>query len=248
VSPLSILVLSLAAFATSTVSAILGMAGGIALLAVMALLVPPASVVPIHGVVQLASNFTRSIAYLKSVHWPVFFRFAPPAALGMFAAAWLWSGDKLSWFKPGIGAFILIFLVWRRFKPKMRNLPMAVYVPLGLAAGFLSIWVGATGPFIAPFFLRDDFEKERVIATKAVCQSWLHFLKLPAFLALGYDYRGDVPLLAVLLACVVAGTAFGKRLLSRIEEASFVFYYECVLGAIAASLLLEPLLRRGLSL
>lgn len=242
-SALSVVILAVAAFATSAVSAILGMAGGISLLAVMALLIAPASVVPIHGVVQLASNFTRSIAYLKSVHWPVFLRFAPGAAAGMALAASLWSGDKLAWFKPGIGVFILAFLVWRRYKPKLRNLPTGVYAPLGLCAGFLSIWVGATGPFIAPFFLRDDFEKERVIATKAVCQTWLHFLKLPAFLALGYDYRGDFPLLAVLLVCVVAGTAFGKRLLKRIDEAAFVFYYECVLGAIAVSLVLEPFFR-----
>jgi uncharacterized membrane protein YfcA len=243
VGPIAIGILAVAAFATSTVSAILGMAGGISLLAVMALIVPAGSVVPIHGVVQLASNLTRTIAFIKTVHWPVFLRFAPTAAAGMAGAAMLWSGEKLSWFKPGIGLFIIAFLIWRHNKPKLRNPPMAVYPPLGLAAGFLSIWVGATGPFIAPWFLRDDFEKERVIATKAVCQTWLHFLKLPAFLALGYDYAADIPLLAILLVCVVGGTHFGKKLLEGIEEKKFVFYYECVLAAIAATLVVEPFFR-----
>ena len=236
-------VLAIAALATSTISAILGMAGGISLLAVMTLILPSASIVPIHGVVQLASNFTRTIAFLKHVYWPIVFRFMVPAAVGMSLSAWMWSGDKLSWFKPAIGVFILVFLYWRRHKPKLRNLPLWVYMPLGLFAGFLAIWVGATGPFLAPFFLRDDFSKENVIATKAITQSWLHFLKLPAFLSLGFDYTADIPLLAVLLVCVVVGTHLGKRILEKIDEASFILYFEIVLGLIGLYLIVAPLFK-----
>lgn len=218
------------------------MAGGISLLAIMTLLMPPATIIPVHGAVQLVSNLTRTFAFRKHVHWPIFARFAVPAVLGVCFSTWTWSGDKLEWFKPIIGVFILVFLFWRHRKPKLRNLPMWIYAPLGLAAGFLAIWVGATGPFLAPFFLRDDFPKERVIATKALTQSWLHFLKLPAFLSLGFNYRGEAELLAVLLVCVVAGTYFGKRLLGKIEEAAFVFYFEMVLGCIGLFLIAGPFL------
>lgn len=234
--------LAAAAYAASTVSGFLGMAGGISLLAVMTALLPAGGIVPIHGAVQLASNFTRTVVYLRHVSWKVAFVFAGPAALGVAIATTLWSGEKLEWFKPGIGVFILLFLFWRRKAPKLRNAPLWSYAPVGLASGFLGIYVGATGPFIAPFFLRDDFAKEEVIATKAVCQAWGHLLKLPAFLSLGFPFREHAGLIGVLLVCVILGTYTGKRLLGRVSNARFVVIYEAVLGAIALYLLMRPML------
>lgn len=226
-----------AALITSTVSGFLGMAGGISLLAVMTAVLPAAQVVPIHGAVQLASNFTRTLVYIRHVYWKIFFVYAVPVACGVAAAASLWSGDKLAWFKPGIGAFILLFLVWRRCKPTLRNVPLWVYAPVGLAAGFLTIFVGAVGPFIAPFFLRDDFKKEQVIATKAVCQAWGHLLKIPAFLALGFPFHEHGRLMGALFVCVLLGTIAGRWLLNRISKERFVLVYEFVLGAIALYLI-----------
>ncbi|MFH1723244.1 MAG: sulfite exporter TauE/SafE family protein [Elusimicrobiota bacterium] len=232
-------VLPAAAYLAAAVSGMLGMAGGISLLGVMTAVLPAGHVVPIHGAVQLVSNITRTLVYLRHVYWRVFFTFAPTVLLGAAAAAAVWSGGKLAWFRPGIGVFILAFLVWRRRAPKLRNLPLWTYLPLGLVTGFLAIFVGAIGPFIAPFFLRDDFPKERVIATKAVCQAWTHVLKIPAFLALGFDYFAHGKLTAVLLACVVFGTLTGRWLLSRLKQETFVVLYEAVLGAIALYLIVS---------
>ena len=149
----------------------------------------------------------------------------------MAIAANIWADLKLTWFRAWIGAFILCFLLWRRYKPKLRNPPIWSYAVLGLAAGLLAIFVGATGPFLAPFFLRDDFDNEQVIATKAVCQTWLHLLKIPAFLALSFDYVPYAPVLAGLVVAVIGGTYFGKHLLSRISKERFVFWFQLVLAA-----------------
>ena len=43
-----------------------------------------------------------------------------------------------------------------------RNVPMFIYPIIGLIAGFVTIFIGATGPLIAPFFLRDDLDKEGI--------------------------------------------------------------------------------------
>ena len=203
----------------------------------MALLLPPPLVIPLHAVVQLASNFTRTLAFLRHVYWRILAYYAAPLVLGVGLASLLWSGDKMPWFKPLIGAYLLMFLTLRRLKPALRSPPLWSYAVLGLVTGFLTIFVGATGPFIAPFFLRDDFEKEQVIATKAVCQAVAHLLKLPAFLALGFDYSPHLPLLAALIASVVAGTLLGKALLSRISRGSFERVFEGVLGTLAVYLI-----------
>lgn len=238
-----LIALGVAALLTAAISAILGMGGGITLLGLMTVLLLPRDVVPLHGVVQMCSNLTRTIAFLKHVQWRFFAVYAPGSVVGILIARALWSDEKMSWFKPAIGVFILAFLLWRRRSKKRRNLPLYVYAPVGLGVGFLTIFVGATGPFLAPFMLRDDFEKESVIATKAACQMWLHLLKIPAFLSLGFDYRPHAPLLAVLVLAVIIGTYFGKALLSRISPERFNILFQGLLVVIALYLIVSPLLQ-----
>ena len=240
---LTIVILVVACFVTATISGILGMAGGVTLLGVMTALLPAPVVVPLHGIVQLASNWTRTWAFRKHVRWPIFFAFMLPAVLGVAIAANIWADLELTWFKAWIGAFILAFLVWRKYKPKLRHPPLWSYAVLGFAAGLLAIFVGATGPFLAPFFLRDDFDNEEVIATKAVCQTWLHLLKIPAFLALSFDFSPYLGVLAALVAAVIGGTYFGKHLLSRISKERFVFWFQLVLAALAVYLIVSTLVR-----
>ena len=230
--------LMLAAFATATLSGVVGMGGGVVLLGVMSTLLPYPLVVPLHGVVQLGSNSTRTVVFFKHVNWRIFAFYAPAMMLGVALATLVWSGDKLEHFKPLIGVFILLFLISRKYKPRWRNPPMPVYTVLGVCAGFLALFVGATGPIIAPFFLRDDLDKEGVIATKAVCQSAGHIMKIPAFLSLGFDYWSEKELLVLLLVMVIFGTLCGKRLLKALKQETFVVIFHVVLTLLAARLLL----------
>jgi uncharacterized membrane protein YfcA len=229
--------LTFAAYATATLSAVLGMGGGIVLIGVLTAALPVAMVVPVHGVVQLVSNSTRTIVFLRHVRWSIFWVFSPFLLLGVGAATLLYTGSKLPGFKPLIGLFILSFLLWRRFKPTLRTPPLWVYGPLGVASGFLTMFVGATGPFIAPFFLRDDLDKEEVIATKAICQMGGHALKIPAFLYIGFDYLGEATLLGWMVAAVVLGTLTGKKLLHHLEPKWFERLFLALLTVLALHLI-----------
>ena len=58
---IDILILIVSAFITSSISAVLGMGGGIILLGIMAIMIPEGyKVIALHGMVQLFSNSTRS--------------------------------------------------------------------------------------------------------------------------------------------------------------------------------------------
>ena len=93
---------------------------------------------------------------------------------------------------------------------------------MGVAAGSAALTVGAVGPLIAPLFARRDFVKERLIATKAVCQLSLHLIKIPAFVMLRSLDLGRLGGLALLMiALVIPGTLVGKRLLNRVSEDHF---------------------------
>ena len=57
---MEIIILIIAAFITSSISAVLGMGGGIILLAIMAIIIPNGyMVIALHGIIQLISNSTR---------------------------------------------------------------------------------------------------------------------------------------------------------------------------------------------
>ena len=59
------IILIIAAFLTATLSAIIGMGGGITLLGIMAIIMPDGYlVVAYHGVIQLVSNVTRTTCLL----------------------------------------------------------------------------------------------------------------------------------------------------------------------------------------
>jgi uncharacterized membrane protein YfcA len=60
----AILLLVVSAF-TSLISAAFGLGGGLVLLAMMATVMPAAALVPVHGVVQIGSNFGRALVMLR---------------------------------------------------------------------------------------------------------------------------------------------------------------------------------------
>jgi len=65
-----------AAFATAVLSAVVGMAGGITLLAAMLLWLPPLVVIPLHGVIQLASNGSRTWFQRRHARFDILWRYA----------------------------------------------------------------------------------------------------------------------------------------------------------------------------
>ena len=63
---MELMILIIAAFLTSSISAVLGMGGGIILLGIMAIIIPEGfMVIALHGVIQLVSNLTRTYVFRK---------------------------------------------------------------------------------------------------------------------------------------------------------------------------------------
>ena len=67
----AIAILVAVALATSILSAVVGMAGGIVLLSVMLLFLEPLVAIPLHGVIQLVSNSSRTIIQRRHVRWSI---------------------------------------------------------------------------------------------------------------------------------------------------------------------------------
>ncbi len=236
--------LVVAAFLTSMLSAIVGMAGGITLLGVMLLFLDPLVAIPLHGVVQMVSNGSRTIVQRAHVKRDLAVLYAlpllPAAAIGLTFAREL---DPVA-LKTAIGVFVLV-ATWRSrwllfgTHPERTN-PRLRFLLLGSVAGFLNVTIGAVGPFIAPFFLNMDLTRFELIGTKAACQLLGHVAKVIVFGLAGFAFGPFAGLLALLCACVVVGTWAGSRVLHLVDERTFTWLYRSVLTLVAIRLVATP--------
>lgn len=241
--PVQLAVLAVATLLTSMLSAIVGMAGGITLLAVMLLFFEPLVAIPLHGVIQLVSNGSRTWIQRRHVRrgivWPYALPLLPMAFLGLALAQAL---------PPAlVRVLIAIFVLAATWAPGRLMLgahpervePSRRFLLLGSVVGVLNMTVGATGPLIAPFFLDLGLSRQQIVGTKAACQALGHLAKVAVFGVVGFAFLPELPLLALLSALTVAGTWLGSRLLDRVSERAFVRLYKAVLTLIALRLVFE---------
>ena len=81
------IILIIAAFITSIISAIIGMGGGVTLLGIMAIVIPEGyMVVALHGIIQLVSNITRTTIYREHVYQPILKKFFIGIVPGLLCA------------------------------------------------------------------------------------------------------------------------------------------------------------------
>ena len=244
--PTTIIALSAASFATATVSAVLGMAGGIMLLAVMLLFIDPALAIPIHALVQLVSNSSRAVIHRRAVRRDLLLPFLVlllPAGYLTLPLVQVTPADTL---RLVIGVFVIV-ATWRKewlllgFDPERLGV-VPRFALVGAGAGALGPLIGATGPFIAPFFLGIGLTRFELIGTKAACQAGTHVAKMILFGIAGFAFLDYAPLMAAMAASVIAGTVFGTRLLHAIDDARFTQLYRAVLTLVAIRLIASGLM------
>ena len=240
------ILLAVAALLTSMISAMIGMAGGIMLLATMLCFMSHAEAIPTHAATQIFSNGTRVLAFLKHVDRSAFGRYVlgllPGAGIGMLI---LWSLGQPDQSEPYLKTLIGLFILIATYLPRGAksdgqsagwwwDFPL-----MGFVAGTAALTIGAVGPLIAPLFARRGFSKDRLIATKAACQLATHFLKIPAFVWLrDLDLSRLGPLALILIVMVIPGTLIGKRTLSGISERGFQIAFKVALTAAGLKILI----------
>ena len=142
---------------------------------------------------------------------------------------------KFDYLKPIIGLYILWYLYLRGPKKERKN---KLFIIVGFIGGLCSIFVGAVGPLIAPFFLRNELGKENVIANKAACQIITHIRKIPILIYFfNFSYTEHYTLLLPLIISVYIGTTIGKKLLGKLSDNTFKLFFKICLTLIAIRLL-----------
>jgi len=221
----------------SFITASLGLGGGSLTIATMALIMPPTVLVPLHGVVQLGSNFGRAVLLRSHILIKILPMFLAGSLIGIII------GGKVVVTLPvfllqGILAAFILYSTWvPRFtanKPKK-----AAFFGIGLVGAFTTMFVGATGPVVAPFALAASEIRQQFVATHASFMTIHHTLKLVAFGFLGFAFGPYIPLLVGLLLFGFAGTYLGKLMLNQLPEKLFRNLLKAILTIMACRLIYD---------
>lgn len=234
-SSLGVLVLFGVSFLGSFVTAALGLGGGILVLATMAVFLPPVALIPLHGVVQLGSNVGRTALMRRHVLYKVLPHFAVGTVAGSAIGANMFVALPVGVLQLALAVFVLYATWAQRFKVSK---PGAwKFGGLGLVSGFVTMFVGGSGPLIAPFASAVGEDKKIVVATHAALMSMQHIVKLAAFGFIGFAFAPYIPFLAGALALGFAGTWGGRLVLNRLPERAFHIGLQIILTLLAARLI-----------
>jgi uncharacterized membrane protein YfcA len=216
--------ISLSTLATSFVSGILGMAGGMMLMGVLLALLPLSAAMMLHGVSQLASNGWRALMLRGAIDRRVFLGYVAGAlvALGLFALTRFVASKPVALIAMGLTPFVALALPERLHLNVER--PWQPFI-CGVVCLGLSLTAGIAGPILDVFFVRSAMTRHRVVATKAATQSLTHLMKILYFggvLAIAGDGAELEPwLIPAMVALAFVGTTLSRQVLERISDATF---------------------------
>jgi uncharacterized protein len=222
-------------FLTSATTAAFGIGGGVAMLGALAGTAPPGVVIAVHGLVQVGSNIGRTFVQRAHALWPLVGRFTVGSLVGVLIGVYFVTALPERTLLLLLGLFILA-MTWLP-KPRIPGLASSGLVIGGGISTFITMFVGATGPFVQALLLPLGLEKRQLIATHAACTTIQHLLKVFAFGALGFAFQDWLPLIAAMIASGFAGTLAGTRLLESLPERWFLVTIKAMLTLVALDLL-----------
>lgn len=223
---------------TSLITATFSLGGGSLMVAVLALVFPPAIVVPVHGCVQLGSNGGRALVQRAHIKWNLILWISLGAVIGTIVGGQFAYLLPEVWFQLAIAGFVL-FTTWLP-QPKFVGRSRIAQFVGGAVISAVSMVVGATGPLIA-VFIKGLADRRQLVATHAMLMTIQNVFKVVTFVALGFAFGTYVPLIVAMILAGFVGTAIGSRLLLNVPEFVFRWGFKLVLTLVALDLIRDAL-------
>lgn len=230
------LFLGVMTFLTSTIAGIVGMGGGMMLIAILPSFLPLNALIPVHGLTQMSSNLSRAIFGYKDVQYEVIPKFLIGSFLGIALFASILSFISLEYVPLFIGAYILLSLWSTKFNEKIKKYES--YFLAGFFQTGLSMVVGATGPLTMTLLLKDYNDKDKVVATGAALMSLTHILKVFVFMYFGFVFFDYIGIIIAMVIGAIAGSWAGTKLRNVIDGKKFIMILKVLLSALAIKVII----------
>lgn len=227
--------LTIIATITSAIAGVLGFGGGMLLIAIMPGFLPAAVIIPIHGLVQLASNGSRVVLSLNNVAWHLLPQFLIGSAIGLTLFSTLLFNISSEYIPLAIGSYILLNLWSKPFSNSMIKFEN-FYIVGALQTG-LSLIVGATGPLTQNILLKKLNNKDQIIATGAVFMSISHLAKIAVFGIVGFQFEEYFLLLIAMSFGAILGSYVGSKVRKNVDNQIYIRIIKYLLSLLAIKMI-----------
>lgn len=228
-------------FLTSVIAAVVGIGGGMMLIAILPSFLPVNALIPVHGLTQVSSNLSRAIFGYKDVQYEVVPKFLIGSILGIAFFVGILNFISLEYVPLFIGVYILLSLWSQKFNEKIKRYEN--YYLVGFFQTGLSMVVGATGPLTMTLLFKDYNDKDKVVATGAALMSITHFLKVVVFIYFGFVFFDYIWIIISMIIGAVVGSFVGTKLRNIIDGKRFTIILKVLLTILALNLIIGILLK-----
>lgn len=222
-------------FFGSFISTAAGIGGGVTMLAVMAQVMPPLALIPVHGLVQLGSNISRMAVMFKHIDWRFLGWFFLGGLIGAAVGVEVVTALPTAVLQLVLGLFIL-YSIWGPM-PQRSRASRGGLVAGGGVTTLASMFVGASGPLAMVIVKGYDYDRFTKVGTFSGVMVIQHGLKGVVFGIVGFTFTPYLPLVALMVAAGFLGTLVGRHVLLNQNEDRFGLILNVVLTLLALRLL-----------
>ena len=230
-----IVLFAILSFLTSLLTSIFSVGGGLIMLVALAQSFSPATLIPLHGSIQLANNFSRVLVYREFFQWNLIKNIVISTMFGAVIGIYLFGTLPENLLVMVIAATIL-FLTWAPIDSLILSVMRNDWF-CGFISGFAGIFVGANGPLVTAYLRTKNLSPELLVANHGAIMIFQHGIKIVLFASFFNFIILDYFIFILILALTgYAGANLGRRLISKVPFKSFNIILKVLLTLLSFSL------------
>jgi len=207
-------------FLTSLLTSVFSVGGGLIMLIALAQSFSPATLIPLHGSIQLANNFSRTLVYREFVQWQLIKQIVISTMFGALVGIFLF-GALSADLSLILIASTIIFLTWTPIDNFIISVMKNDWF-CGLISGFAGIFVGANGPLVTAYLRTKNLPPEVLVANHGAIMIFQHSVRIILFTSfLSFSIQDYILFIFILALTGYAGANIGRRVISTIPFDSF---------------------------
>ena len=216
---------------TSAITAVAGVGGGMVLIAILPSFLPVTALIPVHGLTQLSSNFSRAFFGYKDIRYEVIPKFLLGSLLGVAVISSVLLLISLKYVPLFIGLYILLSLWSNKFNNIISRYES--YFIIGFFQSGLSLVVGATGPITMALLMKEYKDTNQVIVTSAALMTITHILKVVVFIGFGFVFMDYIWVIVSMIVGAFIGSYIGTKLRQKLISKKFILFLKIFLSILA---------------
>ena len=224
-------------FATSLLTSIFSVGGGIIMLVALAQFFSPGTLIPLHGAIQLSNNLSRTFVYRKFFRWHLIQNILVATTIGSVAGILLFGTipeQILIWLIAGT----ILFFTWAPLDNFILSIMRNDWF-CGFISGFAGIFIGANGPLVTAYMRTKNLSPESLVANHGAVMIYQHSIKILLFIYFfGFSIEEYLFFIVILAIAGFAGAVLAKAIISLIPYESFNIALKILLSFLALTLIL----------